>query len=255
MKSRIRSLKRSRNRRRVTLALFGVSLAAALALAWLFLNTSLCGVERINMQGVRYGIPEDMLLESGIKAGVNLFSDLSTFEKSLAKHPLVREVRFERRPPRTLFIRVEERVPFVFLNQAEPVPLSEEGVLLPEDRIAGELDLPLLTLDGDEASRARGQSEGLQFLSHLKIESPALFDRLSELVVINGNPAMLFVRMPRARIQLGERFTRISARLLSSALAGLKGDDGYFEIDLRFRDQAIVRYMGNPGAASLHGAI
>jgi len=235
--------------------MLGMVILAVPVLSWVFRNTSLCEVRRITIQGVRYGMPEEMLQTAGITSGMNIFSDLSAFEKSLSNHPLVRKVSFERRPPRSLLIRIEERVPFVFLNRSEPVPLSRDGRMLPEDRIAEDLDLPVLTIEGSEDDFQSGKMSGIRFLSDLEETAPSLYCRISELIVRNGRPALLFTGTPRTRVLLGERFSRISSNLLATALTHLENANGLYEIDLRFKNQAVIRQVGGNGVASLHGAI
>ena len=255
MRSKIKKQRRRRKRQWGRYSLLAIVILAIPILSWVFRNTSLCEVRRITIQGVRYGMPEEMLQTAGITTGMNLFSDLSALEKSLSTHPLVRDVSFERRPPRSLFIRIEEREPFVFLSRQEPVPLSRDGRILPEDRIARDLDLPLLTIEGSEGDFQSGQTAGIRFLSHLEESVPSLLARVSELIVKDGRPALLFIGNPRTRVVLGEQFSRIHSNLLTSALTNLENAHGFYEIDLRFKNQAVVRQIGGKSIESLHGAI
>jgi hypothetical protein len=255
MPSRIRRPRRKKKKSwRLTLLLL-IALVSVPVMSWVFLNTTLCEVQRISIHGIRYGYPEDMLLESGIEAGINVFSSLSSFEESLTRHPLVQEAVIERHPPRSICIKVEEREPFAYLNQLKPVPVCREGKVLPEDRIAVELDLPLLTVEGDEKTSRRGLDEGLSFLSFLMDDSPALYAHVSELVVREGKPVIIYLRTPRARILLGDQFTRVSSNLLSGVLKNLEKVDGFYEVDLRFRDQAVVRQFGEGDQPSIFETI
>jgi hypothetical protein len=220
-----------------------------------FLKTSVCDVQRISVYGVQYGFPEDLLLESGIEEGINIFSDMSAFEASLGDHPLVSEVWIERRPPRALFIRVEEREPFVYLNGIEPILVARDGTILSRDRIAIELDLPLLTLDNENNEDGGSLLTGLRFLSNIKAHSPALYTHVSELVMRDGRPAFLYLRTPRVRVLLGDSFTLASTNLLVGVLSTLEKSEDFFEVDLRFKGQAVVRSFGVDVSPTLYKAI
>jgi hypothetical protein len=220
-------------------------------LSWIFLKTPLCNVQKICVYGIKYGYPEDVLLESGIEEGINIFSDMSAFERSLGDHPLVREAQILRRPPRALFIKIDEREPFAYLNQGKPVLVSKDGTFLPQDRIAVELDLPLITVIKDENEQLVATSEGLRFLSRLRDDAPALYTHVSELVMREGRPEALYLRTPPTRVLLDLRFTRVSLNLLVGVLASLENEEGFFEVDLRFKDQAVVRSFGGKATQSL----
>ncbi|MFQ6103107.1 MAG: cell division protein FtsQ/DivIB [Candidatus Glassbacteria bacterium] len=259
MRSRVRRIRRrvrgkSKRSRSLYILLFTAAMSAG-ALSWVFLNTSLCEVQRIHIHGVNFGYPEDLLLESGIEAGINIFSNLSRYEHLLSAHPLVVEAHIDRHPPRTLSVRVEEREPFAFIKLTKPVPVSRNGILLPEDRIAVELDLPLLTIEGGGGVSQGAVMKGLGFLSRLEAASPALFNLVSELLVKDSVPSILYLRSPKARVLLGDRFTLLSSRLLTGVLTELGRDDGFYEIDLRFNNQAVVRQLGEDGKHSLYDSI
>jgi cell division septal protein FtsQ len=213
-------------------------------LFWAFTGTSLCEIRRISIHGVKYGIPEDLLLESGIQRGVNIFSDLGAFELALRGHPLIKEAHFERKPPQALSIHVEEREPFVLLKTKRPIPMSLDGVIIPEERIGVDLDLPLLTIEGALGNFKNSVNAGLSFLSDLRDQAPYLLPLVSELVVRDGEPAAMYLRFPRARVLIGSRFTRISCGLLVGVIKTLGKEEGFFEIDLRFPNQAVLRMIG-----------
>jgi hypothetical protein len=218
-------------------------------LAWVFTCTSLCGIERINIHGVKYGVPEDMLLESGIKRGVNIFSDLGGFERALRAHPLVKSARFERKPPRALSIHIEEREPFVLLKTKRPVPLSIDGLIVPSERIGVELELPLLTIEGEIGGFRSSVDAGLHFLSEMRNEAPCLLPLVSELVVRDGEPVEMYLRSPRARVLIGSGSLKPACGLLLGVVKVLAKEEGFFEIDLRFRNQAVLRILGDEGSS------
>jgi cell division protein FtsQ len=215
-------------------------------------------VQRISIHGVRYGSPEDLMVEAGIDRGVNIFSDLTAFEESLRQHPLVRDVHFERRPPRSILIRVEEREPFAILAAKRPVPVARDGTTLPRERIAVDLDVPLLTVrgleEGEEPDRERVR-DGLAYLASIKRDTPELAAHVSELVVGEGGPEVLYLRTPRARVILGGEWNEIVSGLLSGVAGHLEPTQGLYEIDLRFARQAIVRERVGEGEQPVYGAI
>lgn len=219
------------------------------AFFWAFTRTSLCGIQRISIHGVKYGIPEDMLSESGIRRGVNIFSDLSGFQSALESHPLIMRACFERRPPRALSISIEEREPFVLLKTKRPIPMSLDGVVIPMERIGIDLDLPLLTIEGALGNFKMSVDAGLAFLGGMRDSAASLFPLVSELVVRDGKPTLMYLRFPRARVLVGNNLSRSACGLLAGVVKALGKEEGFFEIDLRFHDQAILRVPGEEGSS------
>lgn len=251
-------LERKRQKRRRVLFLVATVLVPAPVLVFIFLTTSLCEVQRISIHGVRYGSPEDLMVEAGIERGVNIFSDLTSFEESLRHHPLVRDVHFERRPPRSILIRLEEREPFAILAAKRPVPVARDGTTLPRERIAVDLDLPLLTVRGvEEGEEEYGKKvrEGLAYLASIEKDAPELAAHVSELVVGERGPETLYLRTPRARVLLGGEWNGIVSGLLRGVAGNLEPTQGLYEIDLRFARQAIVRERVGGGEQPVYGAI
>jgi hypothetical protein len=254
-----KAIRRKQARRRRVLFLAATVLVPVPVLAFLFLSTSLCEVQRISIHGVRYGSPEDLMVEAGIEEGVNIFSDLTSFEESLREQPLVREAHFERRPPHSILISVEEREPFAILAMKRTVPVTRDGVLIPREQIAVDLDLPLLTLTGLDGEGTAvfedRMREGLALLAAMERDTPELEAQVSELVVDDQGPSVLYLRSPRARVVLGKEWNPVVSGLLSGVVGCLEPTAGVYEIDLRFARQAVVRERGGGEERPVYGAI
>jgi hypothetical protein len=128
-----------------------ITLAAGGAVAGLLLGTialraaPFFKIRQVELIGVRYLAPGQVLLDGGLEPDQNLFDDLSAFEQGLRRIPGVVDARVERRFPAALRVVISERIPVAFAPgpeglialdaNAEPLPYAAEG---------SDLDLPIL---------------------------------------------------------------------------------------------------------------
>src|SRR5690625_1917167 len=104
-------------------------------------------VERVQVEGTRYLAPHEALERSGISTGSNVFDDPAPWRAALLEHPLVAEVRIERRLPSTLVVTITEVEPVVLAPAPRLRPADRTGRVLPIDPSRASLDLPLLDVE------------------------------------------------------------------------------------------------------------
>lgn len=112
-----------------------------------------------------------------------LFVDLDTAVNGLARRPWVARVAARRLVPDTLLIRVEARLPLALARRGGALWTVDKGGtwLGPYEgrALSGEDDFPIVDGQGNE----EGVRSGTAFLAALKGEDPALFARVSDVVV------------------------------------------------------------------------
>jgi hypothetical protein len=126
-----------------------VSLTMALALFAPGVRGLLARVEAfrimdVAVEGTRYLNAAEVLDVAGVPEGANLWDDFAPIESRLRAHPGIATVRFARRIPGRLVVRVVEREPVALVPNPTLVPLDEEGLFLPIDPVTHRLDLPLV---------------------------------------------------------------------------------------------------------------
>lgn len=199
-------------------------------------------VRRVEVVGVRYVEPSQILERLRLDTLASVWDDPDPLAARVAGHPLVRTVAIDRRLPGTLVIRLEEHAPVALV----PTPngfraYDERGVALPIDPTVADVNAPVM---------ARVDTLLLRLLGDARIEAPALYARLSEVrrdapadgqsprasggdvilvldsVPVRASPDITLQRL--ADIELVEQ--DLARRRLRAA-----------ELDLRYRDQVIAR--------------
>ena len=103
-------------------------------------GSDLFKLQEITVVGSHYLTADEVVTQSGLSQGINLFeTNLKSATDSIVSHPLVRRALLLRRPPDSLVISVEERVPIALIS-------TNEG-LLGFDCDAVSFDLPTVPFD------------------------------------------------------------------------------------------------------------
>jgi cell division protein FtsQ len=189
-------------------------------------------VRHVEIKGTRYLDPADVLRRMHVDTTASVWDGTARMRGSIANHPLVREVRIERKLPGTLVVYIEEHAPVALVPSATGfLAYDARGVALPIDPTASEVDVPI-------ASTA--DSRTLRLLGELRATAPALYRRLSE-VRRDGPGELIFVldSLPvRTLIDVTlQRLTDLG--LVERDLA--RRHRRATELDLRYRDQVIAR--------------
>lgn len=223
--------------RRVARGVFRLGLVAAvLSSPWwgraLLQSMDFFAVRRVELEGVRYAAPDEIVSRLRVDTTASVWDDVSPLEARVAEHPQVRSVRIRRKLPGTLVIVVTENPPVALVNTPRGFVVTDAaGDSLPVDPTAMDLDLPVL------ASR---DALLLRLLGETQVAEPALFARVSEAQRSARGDVVLVL----AEYQIVADSTVTAQRLadvLPVELDAARRSWRPREIDVRFRDQVIVR--------------
>jgi cell division septal protein FtsQ len=189
-------------------------------------------VRRVEIEGLRYAAPDEIVSRLRVDTLASVWDDVSPLEARVAEHSQVRAVRIRRKLPGTLVVVVTENPPVALVNTPRGLIVADaEGDSLPVDPTTMDVDLPVL---------ARKDSLLLRLLAETQAEEPALFARVSEARRTGRGEVVL--DLPEFRILADSTVTvaRLS-EVLPVELDAARRTWRPRELDLRFRDQVIVR--------------
>jgi cell division septal protein FtsQ len=189
-------------------------------------------VRRVELQGVRYATPDEIVSRLGVDTLASVWDDVSPLEARVAEHPQVRSVRIRRKLPGTLVVVVTENPPVALVATPRGLVVTDaDGDSLPVDPTTMDVDLPVL---------AQKDLVLLRLLAETQVEEPALFARVSEAGRTERGEVLL--RLPEFRI-LADSTVHAArlAEVLPVELDAARRNWRPRELDLRFRDQVIVR--------------
>lgn len=189
-------------------------------------------LRNVEFGGVRVARPADLVRALGVDTTQSVWQSLPALERRISSHPLVSEVVVERRLPGTLVVHVVEREP-VALVQSDGIlkPVDVSGAILPIDPAQVPLDVPVVS--GRDSTL-------LHFLDGLRKEAPALFERVSSAQRVNSEELRLLLGSMSVRTMADVTVSRFKDILpVEEDLA--RNHLRAVELDLRFREQVIVR--------------
>ncbi len=223
---------------------------AALALAALALITSpwwaraglrqlaFFRVRRVEIDGTRYVSPDEIVSRMRVDTSASVWDDVAPWEGRVREHPSVRDVRIERRLPGTLVVKVTENLPVALVQAAAGlVPVDAAGKSLPVNPAAADVDLPVL---------ATRDSTALRLLGEMRVVAPALFARVGEVRrIARGDLLFRFTDASPAAFRDILAAADVTAERLNDLVPVeqdlVRRQVRATEIDLRYRDQVIVR--------------
>ena len=224
----------------------------AAVIHWLFVSPRFA-VTEIDVRGASR-LPVERIVEAAdVPAGLSLFRvDPTAVAARVAALPEVRRVDVVRELPNRLAIVVEERRPFTLVHSGRLHWIDEEGRTVGEERRAVVSAMPLITgLSDDEIAsmrtaptvRARG---AIALIQTLLRSGSTLIEEIAEIDVSRPEGPVLHT-MDGVEVRLGtEEWSDRLARL-EGVLAQVARDDTRVDVvDLRFRDQVVLRRGGKP---------
>src|SRR5690606_33133055 len=116
-------------------------------------------VRQVEVVGTRYLAPHEALERSGIGLESNVFDDPAPWISGLRAHPLVAAVEVGRELPGTIVLTITEVEPMALARAPALVPVSGDGLVLPIDMRAVDVDLPVLTVESDVSADGRLEAE------------------------------------------------------------------------------------------------
>lgn len=187
---------------------------------------------RVEIEGLRYASPDEIVSRLRVDTTMSVWDDVSPLEARVAEHPQVRTVRIRRKLPGTLVVVVTENPPVALVATARGLVVTDAaGDSLPVDPTAMDVDLPVL---------ARKDTLLLRLLGETQAGEPALFARVSEAGRTSRGDVVLDLEGFRILAGPGVTPQRL-AEVLPVELDAARRQWTLRELDLRFRDQVIVR--------------
>jgi cell division protein FtsQ len=209
-------------------------------------------VRRVEVSGTRLLAPHVVLAASGIRQGSNVWDDPAAWEGALRGHPAVAEARVTRRFPATLRVRVLEKRPVAFVEHGALRPATASGELLPIDPARSAVDLPIVRGAWSDAAEQRAVRGLLGEMGRLTELDPGLLSEVSEVRAGAEGPGVLVLSHRLAEIVLpagqdSGRLAQLRAVLgeLQRRLPDSGGNGPAARVDLRFRDQIVVRLLSS----------
>jgi cell division protein FtsQ len=239
-----------------------VALGVLAMLPWGELRAKVLVVGRVRVSGLRYLDAEQVRRRSGLAPGQDLLAlDLARARQLVLMEPRVREARVRHAWLRNVEIRVDERVPALLVGHGEPWEIDASGVLLEPLEQGVVADVPLLT--GPDFSNVRPGSQvqtmavrrGLAWTAILSDNALRLAGQVSEVDVTDpGLTRIVLLNGVRVLAPVWPNGTRqlsgLRATLADLAAKGMTPR----EVDVRFKDQIVVRGASPDGPAATTGS-
>ena len=208
-------------------------------------GSDLFKLQEIRVVGSDLMSPEEVVATSGLSPGTNLFeANLQTATDSIVSHPLVRSALLLRRPPDSLVISVEERVPIALVS-------TNEGLLgFDKDATSFELpnvpfDLPIVTglnavLSDSTLSEFAMRHTVARFLQEAQLEQPEFWSCVSEVCILTDKEGDLILA---SGMTLKIRYEQIASQIENYRVFVASGDirpENFAYIDLRYVNQVVA---------------
>ncbi len=244
--------------RRPVRVVLGSALVGSLAWGATYIPAGLARLEHFRVvgtevTGLRNLRHAEVVEIAGIGRRSSVWDDFDVWVERLEDHPLVERAELRRELPGTLHIRVEEREPVALVAMPTLEPVDRDGRRLPLDPAELPLDLPILRLPDDPAHAGRPPS-AIRILplarmaERMRLEvtfwsrvSEMTLDEAGDIEASWGEPAVLF-SLPT---EIDPYRLREAVNVLLHALDD--PDRTPRNVDLRYRDQVVVRYAETRG--------
>ena len=207
-------------------------------------------VRNVEIRGVRYLQPKEIVSRLRIDTIASLWDDLEPYRQRVRGHPQVSDVTITRRMPGTLVVTIQENLPVALIQTpAGMIAYDSLGRQLPIDPARTNLDLPIV---------ASTDPVLLKLVGAIRAQEPRMFARIEEVKRTGRDEILLTLsrgsdasgkmgasaasenRTLRVRIPVGLSVDRLADIFpVETDLARRQLHAG--ELDLRYRDQVIAR--------------
>ncbi len=195
-------------------------------------------IRSVEVDGARYTDPADIVRRLHVDTMASLWDHLQPYEARLRGLPQVQSVAVERKLPGTLVVALTERVPVALVPQGGAGALrayDAAGMAFAVDPTRGDLDVPILQ---------HADLAALRLLGDLRVREPAFYARVSEMrrtpAGAGGGDFSFTLPTFVVRTETDVDPARFAEVALVAADLGRRHIAAQ-ELDLRFRDQVVVR--------------
>jgi cell division septal protein FtsQ len=206
-------------------------------------------VRAVEVRGVRYLQPNDIISRLKIDTVASLWDDLEPYRQRIRQHPQVSDVHITRRMPGTLVVTIEENLPVALVQtRTGLLPYDSLGRQLPIDPARTNLDLPIV---------ASTDPVLLKLVGAIHSAEPRVFARIEEVRRVRRDEILLTLSRTANVAGVGVDSASQSRTLRVRAPVGLSVERladifpvetdlarrqvHVSELDLRYRDQVIAR--------------
>lgn len=224
----------SRLRVRLTLIAAGLVLLAGTPL-WgplLLRQLSFFRVRKVEIIGARYVSVGEVIDRLRVDTTASIWDPTGPLAARLASHPQLRRVRVRRKLPGTLVVDIDENLPVALVATSDGLKAYDaRGVALPIDLARTPIDAPIVP---------RRDLGVLAFLGLLRTEAPTLYDRVSEIRVVDADEVVIDLDGTPVRAMRDVSTARLAEIDPVQEDLARRGFHAA-ELDLRYKDQVIAR--------------
>lgn len=189
-------------------------------------------VRHVEVRGTRYLSAAEVAERVRADTSMSIWGDISGLRDEVLGHPQISDARVSRKLPGTVVVTVTENLPVALVSTARGMQAYDAVARrLPIDPSAMALDLPVLYSP---------DSAVLDALGRIAAEQPAFFQRINTARRERTDVLVLELESIRVRADLGVSGSRLSDIFPVESDLARRGVQAA-ELDLRFRDQVIVR--------------
>jgi cell division septal protein FtsQ len=189
-------------------------------------------VRHVEVRGTRYLMPADVAARVDADTSMSIWDDLTPLRTRALGHPQIADAHVRRKLPGTVVVTIDENLPVALVAAAGGMqPYDAAARRLPIDPSRMTLDLPVLYA---------ADSALLAALGRIAIEQPAVYQRINSARRDGSDAMILELDSFRVRAELGVSGSRLSDIFPVESDLARRGAHAA-ELDLRYRDQVIVR--------------
>jgi cell division protein FtsQ len=186
----------------------------------------------VEVRGTRYLQPQEVAARLRVDTLLSVWDDLEPLRSRVMGHPQIADARIGRSLPGTIVVTIDENMPVALVaTRSGMQPFDSAGRALPIDPARMPLDLPVLYAPDREL---------LGSLARIAAEQPALYQRINAVTREGPDDMTLELDSIRVRARPGVSGNRLADIFPIESDLARRGANAA-ELDLRYRDQVIVR--------------
>ncbi|MBC7895849.1 MAG: FtsQ-type POTRA domain-containing protein [Cytophagaceae bacterium] len=218
--------------RRITAVLVVLAVLAVFTVPWWGRPLAFFRLQDVEVRGTRFARASDIAARLEVDTMTSIWISLDTLKARVESHPQVRSARIRRWLPSKLVVEIMENEPIALVPGTRGMRAYEEsGRVLPLDLARVPTDLPIVE---------RPDTAVFRLLSDLKADHPGMYSQISEVRFVGKDQLRLMlldVPVLALRGLLADRMEELSSVQRDLARKQIVPA----ELDLRFKDQVIVR--------------